>query len=200
MAERLLDAAVSLFAKDGLEATSVLDITKKAGVANGTFYNYFNDKSEIIDAIYQRVTESLVRDIIGSLELIDDPAEQVALGTIWFLDAVSRDRHWGSMLAGMLDQDTPFREVCRGTIGMYIARGVQKRRFSVDDLPHLIDFNILLLMGAIRVRMEGRDDRTDVALEAAEVQLRMLGMSAHDARSIPAAAKRAHGDRAPLGA
>lgn len=197
-AERLLDAAVMLFARDGFEATSVLDITKEAGVANGTFYNYFNDKSQIVDAIYQRVTETLVVDIIEALDRLSQPAEQVALGTIWFLDAVSRDAQWGSMLAGMLEQDTPFREVCRGNIGRYVASGVSQGCFAVANLPNLIDFNVGLLIGAIRLRIDsGPDDPTDIALEAADLQLRMLGMRPEEAHAIPLQAKLTHGAQPP---
>lgn len=195
--ERLLDAAVMLFATKGVDGTSVLEITKEAGAANGTFYNYFNDKAEIVEVIYQRITDTLVRDIISYLDGIDDPLDQVALGTIWFLDAVSRDPHWGSMLAGMLEKDTPFREISSGAIRKYVARGCARGLFVVDGLPSLIDFNVSLLVGAIRRRMELADDASDLALQAAEIQLRMLGMKVEDAHAIPRRAKQVHGDRPP---
>lgn len=194
-----MGAAVTLFAAKGVDATSVLDITKEAGASNGTFYNYFNDKTEIVEAIYQRITDTMVRDIIGYLDGVADPTEQVAMGTMWFLDAVSHDPHWGSMLAGMLESDTPFREITRANIGKYVARGLAQGRFVAERLPNLIDFNIAVLVGAIRRRLETADESPAIALEAAELQLRMLGMPVEDAREIPRRAKAAHGPYPPGG-
>ena len=44
----LLDATVSVVAAKGMEATKILDITEAAGLANGTFYNHFEDKESIL--------------------------------------------------------------------------------------------------------------------------------------------------------
>jgi AcrR family transcriptional regulator len=43
---QLLDAARLLFRTKGFEATNVSDIVAEAGVAQGTFYNYFGTKEE----------------------------------------------------------------------------------------------------------------------------------------------------------
>ena len=48
---RLLDTAFSLFEERGFIKTSVSDITRKAGVAKGTFYLYFSDKYDIRDKL-----------------------------------------------------------------------------------------------------------------------------------------------------
>jgi AcrR family transcriptional regulator len=45
---RIKEAALSLFAEQGYEATTVEQIAKQAGVAKGTFFNYFSAKDELI--------------------------------------------------------------------------------------------------------------------------------------------------------
>lgn len=50
----ILDAAMELFAIKGYEHTSVSDIVKKVGVAQGTFYYYFNSKEDIAKAAHDR--------------------------------------------------------------------------------------------------------------------------------------------------
>ncbi len=45
--ERLYRAARSVFAERGLSASTVEEITKTAGVAKGTFFNYFRTKEEV---------------------------------------------------------------------------------------------------------------------------------------------------------
>jgi AcrR family transcriptional regulator len=46
--ERILKAALELFGKRGFEKTSVESITRKAGVAKGTFYNFFDKKEDVL--------------------------------------------------------------------------------------------------------------------------------------------------------
>ncbi len=50
----LIDQAAALFSEFGFEQTSVSDIVKKTGVAQGTFYYHFKSKEEILDAVIER--------------------------------------------------------------------------------------------------------------------------------------------------
>ncbi len=47
----LCEAALRLFLQRGIEATTVDEITKAAGVAKGSFYRYFEDKASLVDAL-----------------------------------------------------------------------------------------------------------------------------------------------------
>ena len=46
----ILDAAASLFVEKGVASTSIDDIVERAGVAKGTFYHYFSDRTGMLDA------------------------------------------------------------------------------------------------------------------------------------------------------
>lgn len=48
---KILAAAIDVISEKGFEKTSVSDIVKKAGIAQGTFYLYFSSKSALIPAI-----------------------------------------------------------------------------------------------------------------------------------------------------
>lgn len=192
---RLMDAAVSLFAQRGVDATSVLEITTAAKVANGTFYNYFKDKEDITEAVYRAVTQTLVTNIIATLDRLDDGPEQIALGTIWFTEAVSSEPHWGWMMVKALEERTDFRAFSQGAIAKYIKNGLKQAHFSVQCTPALLALYTSVLSGAIRARLENPGAETrDIGLFAAEMHLRMLGMSPKQARAIPVRARAAHGD------
>ncbi len=45
---RIEQTALSLFLQNGIENTSVNQITKQARIAKGTFYHYFKDKEELV--------------------------------------------------------------------------------------------------------------------------------------------------------
>jgi AcrR family transcriptional regulator len=51
--KEILEVALNLFFEKGYEETSVSDIVKSVGVAQGTFYYYYNSKSEVLDAIIE---------------------------------------------------------------------------------------------------------------------------------------------------
>ncbi|WP_223171184.1 TetR/AcrR family transcriptional regulator [Microbacterium sp. NIBRBAC000506063] len=46
--ETLAEAASELFLEQGYEATSVADITRRAGVSRSSFFNYFSSKSDVV--------------------------------------------------------------------------------------------------------------------------------------------------------
>jgi AcrR family transcriptional regulator len=57
--ERIVAAARTLFAREGLDA-SVEDITREAGVGMGTLYRHFPTKDDLIDAVLEDALAELV--------------------------------------------------------------------------------------------------------------------------------------------
>ena len=54
----ILNAAAHLFAKKGFHATTVKDIAHEAGVADGTIYNYFDNKDALLLGLFDQTTQS----------------------------------------------------------------------------------------------------------------------------------------------
>jgi TetR/AcrR family fatty acid metabolism transcriptional regulator len=51
--ERILRAAIRVFARKGFYATRVSEIAKAAGVADGTIYLYFKNKDDVLISIFE---------------------------------------------------------------------------------------------------------------------------------------------------
>lgn len=51
----ILDAATRLFAERGLAAAPTSEISKRAGVAEGTLFTYFETKDDLINALYREI-------------------------------------------------------------------------------------------------------------------------------------------------
>jgi len=68
--QELVEAAWDLFVKKGYEQTSVSDIVKKIGVAQGLFYYYFTSKKDIFLAVIDRFIESNLSEL--ALQLRDE--------------------------------------------------------------------------------------------------------------------------------
>jgi AcrR family transcriptional regulator len=55
--ERILDAAAAVFARKGYHEATIRDIAELADVADGTIYNYFENKFDLLIGIMSRVAE-----------------------------------------------------------------------------------------------------------------------------------------------
>src|SRR5258708_35847139 len=59
--EEIVDAARTLFVKEGYESVSIRKIADKIEYAPGTIYLYFQDKAEILDRICEETFAKLIR-------------------------------------------------------------------------------------------------------------------------------------------
>src|ERR1700754_1086281 len=59
--DRILQAAVKVFARNGFHATRVSEVAKAAGVADGTIYLYFESKEELLFSLFEDRVSRLLR-------------------------------------------------------------------------------------------------------------------------------------------
>lgn len=69
--EELLLAAEAVFAARGIDATTIAEITERAGVAKGNFYRYFSSKEEILGALKARFYAQLIAEVDRAASLVD---------------------------------------------------------------------------------------------------------------------------------
>jgi AcrR family transcriptional regulator len=74
--DKLFQAAVQLFAKQGFAATKVEDITEAADVAKGTFFNYFPSKEHVLMYFAGRQIEK-VEACLRAAEEGDTPIDRL---------------------------------------------------------------------------------------------------------------------------
>jgi AcrR family transcriptional regulator len=69
---QILDAAAIVFAEKGFHRTTIRDIARQAGIADGTIYNYFENKSMLLLGIFERMRETvLAEQTLPVLEAVD---------------------------------------------------------------------------------------------------------------------------------
>jgi len=59
---QILDAAATVFADKGFHNATIKDVAKAAGVADGTIYNYFDNKDALILGILDRINQTPERE------------------------------------------------------------------------------------------------------------------------------------------
>lgn len=72
--ERILSAAVDLFAAHGYDATSVSQVVAQAGVTKGALYHYFSAKDDLLFEIYHTLLTEQLASLDRILALGLDPA------------------------------------------------------------------------------------------------------------------------------
>jgi len=73
--DRILKAAIKVFAKNGFYATRVSEIAKAAGVADGTIYLYFKNKDDVLITIFEDGIQQLLV-ILREVAASDEPFDQ----------------------------------------------------------------------------------------------------------------------------
>ena len=68
--DRILDAAIDLFAEVGYDKTGIRHIAARLGMTSAALYYHFRNKEEILVA--------LAEDICAKIEQLDDPRDVLA--------------------------------------------------------------------------------------------------------------------------
>lgn len=96
--ERLIDAALSVMARKGVDAATINDITEAADVGFGSFYNYFVSKEEIVwvalDALFDRIG-ARIDNVAGS---IADPLQALSSALRIFVGLIIAKPEWAGFV------------------------------------------------------------------------------------------------------
>ena len=99
----LIEASTRLFARQGVDATTIDEIVDVAGVAKGTFYNYFTDRADIARTVAAVIRHEFNNAVEEFNRGIADPAERVSRGVRLFLAAAVRRPDRARMLARLYE-------------------------------------------------------------------------------------------------
>ncbi|MDX2970129.1 TetR/AcrR family transcriptional regulator [Kribbella solani] len=108
--ERLVLAAVDLFAEHGYDATTVTQIAERAGVTKSTFFRHFPDKRELLVAGQETLCRLLVEGI-AEAPVTATPLEAVATGLERASNAMGpMNRELGPRLKAAIAASTELQE------------------------------------------------------------------------------------------
>ncbi|ASU77829.1 TetR/AcrR family transcriptional regulator [Actinopolyspora erythraea] len=143
--KRILDAAVTLFAESGYDATPTSRIAEHAGVPKGLIHYYFRRKEDILVALVDRLPEQNVP--CEEVVVRDDLAESLRR----LVGELDRRLHSSLVLSHLLWREADTHEVVRGAL---------HRRFQsiVEQIRRVIE--------AVLPRVRGEDVDTAAVLLA----------------------------------
>lgn len=89
---QILEAARTLFAEDGYDATSMADIARRVGVVEGAVYRHVPSKRDLLHQVIASFYEPLIDSATTAIASIDSPRERVAVLIRRQLQAFTDDR------------------------------------------------------------------------------------------------------------
>jgi len=180
---RLMDAAVEVFARQGIEAASVNEIAHAADVANGTFYNHFRDKDEIVGVVAFAIAGDVAGRLDEAMSDLEDAAERTSFATRQFIQLATSAPEWGRALVRGVWYLPELRRRVSAFARADIDRGVRDGVFKVEVDDLLVDVFASMVVATVFFVLEG-EAGADAAARVAEHQLRMLGVPAARAKRV----------------
>lgn len=90
---RIVDAATTLFLRDGFRVTSLEGIGEEAGFTRGAVYSNFESKTELGIAVIDELHERELRRLAEDLAAAGDPQAQLDALAVWGDETIG-DRAW----------------------------------------------------------------------------------------------------------
>jgi len=140
----LIAAARNVFEQLGYLDARLVDITKAAECAAGTFYTYFSSKEEIFAAVLDEVQEDMMHPGMPHVDAEDDPAAIIEATNRAYFEAYKRNARLMFLLEQVASVDPEFRKLRQNRANAFIRRNarsiahLQARGLADPDLDPML--------------------------------------------------------------
>lgn len=180
---QLIAAAIQVIGDKGVEAAAIQEIAAVAGVANGTFYNYFPTKEAILEAAAISIGVAYSERISASCAGIPDGAERMAIGGRRYQLLAPEQPALARFLISIAGASPVWDEQVIPYVKADLTLGIRQGRFHVASINAALDMIKGTNLAGIRRSLAGEAGRGHASAIAATV-LRGLGMAPQEADEI----------------
>ncbi len=177
--QQLMAAGLRVLAEKG-QGLTVSDVVAEAEVSSGTFYNYFADRDELLEALAEHSALSLAA--AAAQERIEDPARRFAVATTRVLLRAREDETWARVLLRLVSRPGSGLDLGR-YLREDLAEGFSQGRFEVGPEDAVLDQVAGLIVMTMRRIVEGRA-APDLIRRAVQHGLRALGVSEAESEAL----------------
>ena len=145
--QRRIEVARELFAKNGLEATTMNDIAKASGRGRRTLYTYFRHKEEIYYAVIEEELALLSEKMEGVTKMHAEPEEKIFALIYTHLSIIRETVLRNGSLRAEFFRDIWMVEKVRRTfdakehriLQLVLQEGIDKGRFRIENVGLMTD-------------------------------------------------------------
>ena len=180
---RILEAAQKQMAIGGPESITIQSVTEGADIGQGTFYNYFKSRDELVDAVIRDVVENLGRRLDALTRDMNDAAEIYSFSLRHLMHTAVSDPVWGWFMVRLGIAQEGLLEALGPRASRDIKIGVDSGRFILDDVSLASAMTFGSLLAVMHDYLDG--NRTEDPSSAyAAMLLRMVGITPSEAEEI----------------
>lgn len=125
----MLESALQLFTKQGLNKTSISDIVEHSGVAKGTFYLYFKDKYDIRNKLVVYESRKILRS--AYLSMLEENLQGLEAQVVFIVNHILKELQGRQELLGLISKN--------------LSWGILKREITRPDLQEEFEFTRIFL-------------------------------------------------------
>ncbi|MEQ8266494.1 MAG: TetR/AcrR family transcriptional regulator [Parvibaculum sp.] len=148
--QKLIAAAARVIATGGDKNATIDDFIQAAGVARGTFYNYFPTREDLLDALWTQVGKDPFLDIRNACAPVRDPAERLIAQAWRILMRAGEDQVWGWLIFALSGNAETVNSDLRAYPAPDLEAGLNAGRLHYDNPESARD----LVVGTIRAGMK----------------------------------------------
>lgn len=141
--EKIIQAAIKVFARNGFFNSRISEIAKEAKVADGTIYLYFNNKYDILITIFEEEMGKIIANIKNEISQVEDPRQKLHTFARLHLSLVEKNRALAEVIQVELRQSSKFMKEYRNRkfaeylhlISQIVREGQEQGIFRKDVMP-----------------------------------------------------------------
>ena len=150
--KKIIEAASTLYVQKGFTATSIEEISEKAGVSLPVTYHYVKKKSEIMKMIMEDALYAFQENLIKEIKGVDDPEEKLAIAVVLYFKVMDGQ---GEKVLLMYQKSSSLDKASKSKVMQLevqvsqifsgiIEEGIQSGIFNAVDVD-LMAYNIILM-------------------------------------------------------
>lgn len=150
---KLITAAARVIAAFGSKLPTIDDFISAAGLARGTFYNYFETREQLVEAVWAHLGKDPFLEIERICSPIKDPAERITTMTRLVLARARQDEIWGWLIYSLSSDE---QEVNADLLTYPMAdlrEGEAQGRLLFDDIEVARDLVVSVIRKALRTQL-----------------------------------------------
>ncbi|TPG84408.1 TetR/AcrR family transcriptional regulator [Pseudomonas mandelii] len=179
----LVDAALRLVARKEVGDIGLFEVAAEAAVSNGTIYNYFRTRDEVLEAVGIAMAAEF-SDAISVLNAdVQCGAQRLSIGVRMFVCRAAADHQWANALLRIIHFDQAMRSRLATHVMGDLREGLRAGTLAYEDEGVALDLVLSCTTGAMRSVIEGRAV-VEHDVRVAEMILQALGVTPARARKI----------------
>ncbi len=152
--DRIMDAALSIFAEKGFQNATITEISKAAGVSEATVYEYFGTKEDLLFAIPEKITNDTFEASSKVIPYIKGVEGKIRAILLFYVQLYQSNPNYSALVLMQLMSNKRFRQTpahaairkSSHVLLDCIKEGIADGSFKKDSNPYLIRS---LLLGAV---------------------------------------------------